>query len=198
MPSLVWRIRALVRRAKREGGHAALYCVLSQSTREQEFWRGELPEEGLRPPLATKRAAAAQPWGHMRKRPRHAVNQTRRAARTARETPGTRPMTIRRAGQPCANRAAFLLMLLSRWRSARNPRESSVTDDVEAAARPRRQIVGVECSRRPALGVSPHLRRSSRFAHSSAAAFPVDVCSQSASFDIRSRSIPLDTRAGRG
>lgn len=98
-------------------------------------------------------------------------------------------MTTRRAGPPGAKRAVFLLMRLRRWRSARKRREYSVTDDVEAAARPRRQIVGVESSRRPALGVSPHLRRSSRFARFSAAAFPVDVVRNQRASIFR----PLDT-----
>jgi hypothetical protein len=46
-----------VTRARREGGRAALFCVLSQSTLERDFWRENCRKQ------ATAASAAAVPWG---------------------------------------------------------------------------------------------------------------------------------------
>jgi len=57
------RIHAVVSRVKQEGGHAALYCVLSQSTLERDIWRGELPETGLATGVRRNTSRRAdKPW----------------------------------------------------------------------------------------------------------------------------------------
>jgi hypothetical protein len=172
-----------------------LLCVLSQSTLEREFWRGELPGERLRPPLATKRVAAAKPWGHMRKRLRHAVNQTRLAARTARwVTARVRDDQTRRtagreksrvppdAASPLAVRAKTARILSDRRR--RSSGQAAATD------RGRRKLP-VTCLGCLASFATVFALRT--FQRSSVSR---RRCSQSASFDFPSRSIPLDTRAG--